>query len=162
MSLTQERLKEVFKYDPESGIFTRIKVTGKRTKVGQHPTSVSSSGYRVFMVDGRHLYCHRAAFLYMNGKIPKVVDHINGNPLDNRWGNLREATPSGNAQNSKTPKSNKSGVRCVYWNKFYKKWHVQVTVNSKSIHLGYWDDLEAAELLSILAREKYHKEFVKY
>lgn len=161
--ITQDRLKEILHYDPETGVFTWLVSPSRGTKKGMVAGhDHKSSGYRVIAIKRKLIPAHRLAFLYMTGSIPEFVDHINMIKLDNRWVNLRPATKSENNRNQKLRKDNKSGVKGVKWNKANKKWQVQITVNGHRMHLGLWDDLEAAELVSILAREKYHGEFANY
>ena len=67
-----------------------------------------------------------------------------------------------NGKNRKTPKNNTSGVKGVSWHKRSKKWVVSIGVNWKRKALGYFDDLDLAELVSIEARNKYHGEFANH
>ncbi|WP_252233758.1 HNH endonuclease [Clostridium sp. ZS1] len=74
----------------------------------------------------------------MNPPSNKLIDHINGNKLDNRKCNLRIVNKSQNAMNSKKPKNNTSGVKGVYWDKRSKKWEASIQVNMKKKSLGYF------------------------
>lgn len=113
--LTQNRLKELFSYDPVSGIFTRnIYVRGQGNKAG----TITAKGYLSIGIDGKHYLAHRLAFLYMTGKWPKEhVDHKNEIKLDNSWNNLRDCTRSENFKNTGPRKNNKLGVKGVSKNK---------------------------------------------
>lgn len=82
--------------------------------------------------------------LLMNPKERRVVDHINGDGLDNRRKNLRVCTYSENAMNSKVKSSNKSGFKGVYWSNQMGKWAAQITVMYKTKHLGYFSKIKEA------------------
>lgn len=72
------------------------------------------------------------------------VDHINGDPLDNRRANLRICSHKENSRNTKLSKNNSSGVNGVRWNSDKRKWVARIKHNYKTIFLGYFDDLESA------------------
>lgn len=80
-----------------------------------------------------------------------ITDHINGNGLDNRRGNLRSTTVSGNNLNSKIRSDNKSGHKGIAWHKQRKKWRVYISDNGKHRHIGLFDTLDDA----IEARKQY-------
>lgn len=85
-----------------------------------------------------------------------VVDHINGNTLDNRKENLRILSSGQNSQNRKgSRKGSYSGIRGVSYRSETNKWRVRLMVNNKSITIGNYETLEEAEQASIQAREKY-------
>jgi hypothetical protein len=85
-----------------------------------------------------------------------VVDHINGDSLDNRLCNLRIATVSQNSQNRNgLDSSNTSGFRGVSWDKRHKKWYAYLTVNKKRIFLGRYDSKIQAAKIAFEARRKY-------
>ena len=89
-------------------------------------------------------YLHRILFK----DLPKgmVVDHLNGNGLDNRRSNLRIVSHQQNTRNrSGSQKNSKSGVRGVYWHKQRGKWAACIRHNGKNISLGLYDDLEEAK-----------------
>lgn len=106
------------------------------------------NGYRAIMLAGKQTYEHRAAFLYMLGFVPKEVDHINGNPRDNRWVNLRPITSAQNKFNSKIFSTNTSGYRGVSYAKHARRYRAALNsrVNGKPMikHLGYFDTAEEA------------------
>ena len=94
--------------------------------------------------------------------MPSYVDHIDGDKTNNKIENLREATVSQNRFNSKLQSNNKSGVKGVHFNKNYKKWIAQITVNYKVLYLGSYDDIELAELVVQEARSTKHGVFARH
>lgn len=116
-ALTQDRVKELFHYNPRTGdLLWRVSVPSRLfgTAVGR----IEKSGYRVFMYDGVKYLAHRVAWLWMTGSWPAVyIDHVNGEKADNRWPNLREADAAQNIANSK--KWARKGLpKGVYLNKY--------------------------------------------
>jgi hypothetical protein len=84
------------------------------------------------------------------------VDHINGNPLDNRRSNLRIVTHSQNQKNMGIGTKNKSGFKGVSWHKKAKKWQVHLRIGSDRGYIGIFNDLlEAAEAYNKAARLHY-------
>lgn len=143
--LTQERLKELLSYDPETGIFINLLDRGKRAKKGLEAGSIQSYGYRRVKIDMVEYRTHRLAWLYMTGFFPKdQIDHINHVTSDNRWCNLREVTTTGNAKNRSLSTANKSGVIGISWEKGRSKWHASIRVAGKTIHIGRYKNKEEA------------------
>lgn len=87
------------------------------------------------------------------------VDHINGDRLDNRRANLREATHSENARNRGIGKNNKSGIKGVRWCPVLCKWMSWITVDGKRTYLGSFHDLEGAAKAYANASREMHGEF---
>ncbi len=84
------------------------------------------------------------------------VDHINGNGLDNRRANLRWATKSQNQANSGKRKGNfTSKYRGVYWTKQRSRWQVEIKIDYKRKHLGFFKD-------ELLAAHAYNQAATKY
>ena len=160
-----EYLKSRLNYNPETGIFT-WKFKNNNTKGnkifntkfgGKIAGGKVSDGYLAIGVNGKLIKTHRLAYLFMTGEWPNdEIDHINGNPSDNRWKNLRAVSRWENNRNSKIQKNNTSGLRGVSWYKNYKKWCVRIHDNNgKRINLGYFDNFNEAV--------KVRKEFeIKY
>lgn len=107
---------------------------------------IHSLGYAVskFWLNGKckSIYMHR---LIINPKKYEVVDHINGNKLDNRRINLRECSQVVNCHNrNKLNINNTSGYRGVHFDKSVKRWKSQITVNKKIIRIGSFNNIDDA------------------
>ena len=139
--LTQERLKELLNYNPETGIFTWIGKSGVRShiKLGDIAGSISN-GYLQISISNKIYKSHRLAWLYMTGKFPEnQIDHIDLVKSNNKFSNLRDVSNSENLQNIKTRKKhNKSGYLGVCKTKQTKKFKASITLRGKSIHIGYF------------------------
>lgn len=104
-------------------------------------------------------YMHREILCVKDSKI--VVDHINGNALDNRRENLRLCTQSQNSKNQKMPCNNTSGFKGVVWDKANKKFAAQIKVDRKCKKIGRFETaLEAAKAYDGAAK-KYFGDFAK-
>jgi hypothetical protein len=94
------------------------------------------------------------------GEFPEMsIDHINGIKTDNRLQNLRLATKSQNALNSKRHKDNTSGYKGVSWNKRLAKWGARITINGKYKHIGLFKNVEDAASAYAAAAYMHHGEF---
>jgi hypothetical protein len=158
--LTQERLKELLSYDPETGVFTRRVDHGKLFKAGDVAGGLRGGKYCTVGVDYHRYQMHHVVWLYVYGVWPtEEMDHINGDPFDNRLANLRPATRQENARNLRLPRHNTSGAKGVYWAKRAKKWVANIQTGGKCRYLGSFDLLESAKLAYEAAAEKYFGEF---
>jgi hypothetical protein len=103
-TLTAERLRELLHYDPDTGDFT-WRTARKRIPAGAIAGTVERGFRRITIGGGRHgprYSAHRLAWLYMTGAWPNgYLDHINRDPDDNRFANLRLATNSQNQANTR-------------------------------------------------------------
>jgi hypothetical protein len=99
--------------------------------------------------------------LIMNAQKGQIVDHINGNPLDNRKVNLRFATPAQNNANSIKSKLTKNKYKGAYFakGKNGKQWRSIITVGRKRIHLGYFCTPEEANAAYLEAAVQHYGEF---
>jgi len=148
--VTQQILKAMLEYSPATGKFIWISKhpAARRIALGDEAGRVIQKGYIQIGIGGKYYLAHRLAFLYVNGVFPTdLVDHINGNPRDNRWTNLRIVTAAQNSQNAARSRKNSSGVTGVSWNIGVNKWVATIYANGKHTHLGCFDDLaEAAQV----------------
>jgi len=152
LEITQDRVLELFYYQ-----------NGKLySKKNNKEMGCYASRYARIGIDNKNYKLHRIIFLYHNGYMPKMIDHINGNRFDNRIENLREVTNVQNRYNSRLYSTSKSGVKNVYWQKNVGKWNVTMTINGKRKNFGYYTDLEEANQVAINIRNKYLKEFANH
>lgn len=158
--MTQEELKKYLYYDMQSGNFYWKFYSGNRIKIGNVAGSKTNHGYISIRVNKHRQYAHRLAWLYVYGKIPKQLDHINRNGTDNRISNLRECTQAENMKNVPKLSTNKSGYKGVSWAKNNRKWVVYARHKGKKVNLGYYECIkEAANVYKNFALE-HHKQFI--
>ncbi|EGX0856897.1 hypothetical protein CIY45_003058 [Salmonella enterica subsp. enterica serovar Enteritidis] len=172
--ILQKRLKELLHYDPETGVFTWLRREGKSRAVSVFNSNYAgkvagniqtdSSGHKQVSIyfDKKAHKAHRLAWLYVYGKMPKgIIDHINGDSLDNRIVNLREADDFQSAWNKGKLVTNKSGYKGVSLKKKSGKWVAQINYKGKKMFLGYHDTPEEAHKDYCEAAVKLHGEFAK-
>ena len=158
--LTQDFLKEYFSYNPETGLFTRLKIKScfRGCKVGDIAGSKYSDGYIYLKINGGRYKAHRLVFLYLYGQMPlNEVDHINGVKDDNRLSNLRTVTKTENIQNQTKPqKHNKCGLLGVCYDKESKRFLAQISVYGKQKKLGRFNTKEEAHQAYLTAKREFH------
>jgi hypothetical protein len=99
--------------------------------------------YRRIKIKDRRYFEHVLVIFYMTGTWPLFqVDHIIGDPMDNRHENLREVSSSENAQNRIAKNGLDNGIRQTR-NKI-KRWEARITVNYIHHHIGTFDTKEEA------------------
>lgn len=161
--LTQAELQSILNYDPDTGIFTRKIKRNNNQKIGQKCGTLHPSGYIHIDLSNKKYKAHRLAWLYVYGYMPKnMIDHINGNPSDNRIANLRECSNSQNQYNAKLRTDNTSGIKGVSFHKLTKKWQAKFNLNGVQKHIGTFETKELAEMAIKEARDKHHNEFANH
>lgn len=158
--LTAARLRELFHYDDQTGVFVRLVDVGSRAsfnKAGTRAGCVNKRiGYILIGIDGRDYYAHRLAWLWVHGKWPlHQIDHINGNRADNRLENLRDVTKAQNMQNLKrSRKDSSTGLLGVVPSK--GRFTSVIFVNKVTHRLGTFDTPEQAHAAYIEAKRRLH------
>ena len=177
---TPEQLREILRYEPETGkLYWKARPVGMfsdgntsaeanckswNTKwSGKEAfTAINDSGYRCGRVFDRMYRAHRVIWAVHYGEWPEgQIDHIDNDRLNNRIGNLREATNSENTRNQGIRKANTSGFKGVSWNSMAKAFHARIGVDGRNTHLGYHATAEAAHAAYCEAAKKYHGEFAR-
>lgn len=155
--ITQDRLKELLHYCPETGVFT-WKIPGRGRQKNKYVGSINGAGYLDIRLDYDLYRSHRLAWLYVYGEFPlNGIDHINGVITDNRIVNLREATNSQNQQNlKKCRKHNASGFLGAHFDKQRGKYKAVIDINKKRYELGFFSTPEEAHEVYLKAKIELH------
>ena len=110
---------------------------------------------RGYVRNSKQQYLHRVIL-----NTSKHIDHIYGNPLDNRKKNLRPCTDSENSCNrTKLGTNNSSGILGVRFREDRNKWYTEIQINNNKIYLGSYNTKEEAIKVRINAEKKYFKDF---
>jgi len=169
----QTELRRRFDYDPETGILTHR----HREPMTRHDGTFNAqfAGKRAGSVQGNRLVVslssmncgpvleHRVIYMWMTGHQPPEIDHRDGNPLNNRWDNLRAATRAQNSFNMRgRSKTGFKGVTHDPKRRGTKQFAAQITVDGKTIHLGRYKTAEEAHSVYCEAALKHFGSFAKY
>jgi hypothetical protein len=156
--LTYDIVRQLLKYEPETGKFywlhrprefcarDRDYVRWNARYAGTEAfTFTNRDGYRVGKILHREYNAHRIAWLLTHKAWPiGQVDHIDGNPANNRADNLRDVSIVENQRNAKRRSDNSSGITGVAWDKRAMKWRVQISVNCRVKTIGRFPTIEEA------------------
>lgn len=131
---SQETLKKHFVYNPDTGEFFRLP-SMRRTG------SVCGAGYYMIGFDNYVYYAHHFAVVYMTGKMPsdgRVIDHADGNKLNNSWSNLRVCQHRLNIANSRKRANSTQQYKGV--GKTPKgRFQARIKCDGKRLYLGTFD-----------------------
>lgn len=164
-NITPELCRQLIDYDPETGSLTWLPrpleffphrgIGGQSANAarwnGQYAgkpalNAIDSTGRRAGTFFGRRLAAHRVCWAIAHGRWPEhSIDHINGDPADNRIVNLRDVTHQENMMNKRISSNNASGVNGVSWNKINEKWEAYVKISRNRFSLGHWRTLDEAK-----------------
>lgn len=156
--LTADRLRELLDYNPDTGVFTWRKTSG-RAGAGSVAGRSHHQGYCQIGVDGYRHSAHRLAWLHFYGEWPKAeIDHINGLRSDNRIANLRDVPLRVNQQNRRQAHATKRSCDLlgVTWNKRQKRWIARLIVDGDVRFVDRFTDPQEAHAAYIEAKRKFH------
>jgi len=153
-----ELLRQLLRYEPDTGkLFWRERTplsepNDKKRKifntqfVGKEAlTTKLQQGCLMGSVKKTKVYAHRVIWAIVYGEWPKeVIDHIDGDPSNNRLNNLRHVPQVINTMNSKKRSDNVSGHAGVNWHVEVSKWRAYITIDGRYKHLGLFDDISDA------------------
>jgi HNH endonuclease len=158
--LTRARLRELLHYDPESGEFRWRKRPRNSVHIGDVAGCITPAAYRRIRIRGRAYFAHQLAWFYMTGHWGQPsIDHRDGDPTNNRWGNLRRATPSQNCANRRRQQNNKSGFKGVF--PYRGRWRASISKNGRLTVLGTFAAPQAAHAAYEAAARELFGEFAR-
>jgi hypothetical protein len=170
---SRELLRQLLDYDVTTGNFTwkprpremfpsdNAFNTWNSRYAGRIAGGTKSSAYLYVAVHHTQYFAHRLVWLYVHGDpVPDCIDHIDGNPINNRFSNLRASTKAQNCANQRLRDENRSGVKGV--GRSHGRWRARIMVNFKDHHLGYFDTLEEAAKARFDAAVRLHGAFAKH
>ena len=166
-ALSHDLLTYLFIYDADTGQFIWRKPR-QGTSVGAIAGCVITNRttgrqYIHIGVNGDHHLAHRLAWFYVHGEWPaNDIDHIDGDGLNNRLENLRQATRSENCWNRGAQSTNTSGYKGVCWHKNRNKWVASITADGRQKHLGYFKTPELAYAAYCDAAVILHGDFANF
>lgn len=156
--LTQERLRFLLDYNPNTGVLTWRAKPSRGIKVGRQAGTPTSEGYLALQINKKKMFAHRAIWLYVHGVWPpEEIDHINRDRSDNRLVNLRLATRLANSHNTGKHATNTSGHKGVTLHHRTKQWQVQLRANNKTFYVGQFAQLADAVQARAIAEIFLHK-----
>lgn len=167
--LTAERLRELVNYNQYTGDFVwKSDARGGfhnsvvMHRIGDLAGTPRKDGRKVIRIDGKLYLGYRLAWLWMTGSWPvREIDHINGDPTDDAFSNLRDASRRANQENLRGPFKSKISSRFlgVYANKAGRKkpWRSAIRVNGRQKSLGAFYSEEEAYSAYVRAKRLMHE-----
>jgi hypothetical protein len=156
--ITREYLYSRLDYNPLTGVFIWKRRPGNERTINTWNTRYSGKVagtvrlsdksddlyYRFIHLDGKQRRSHRLAWLYVYGENVELVDHIDGDGLNNRISNLRPLSQSNNIRKGKLQVNNTSGMKGVSLRADTGKWTARCKVGKQYKSLGSFDTKEQA------------------
>lgn len=157
----QYELRDLFHHEQayHKGVFIQLIRTSQRVMVGDIAGSINSYGYTEVGIRGVRYKLHRLAWIWHGRELidGMVIDHIDGDPGNNRLDNLQQICQFKNLQKanySNRRKGSTSQFGGVCWSKRQAKWHAQINIRAKQTHLGFFkSEIDAAKAYDAKVKE---------
>lgn len=157
------QVRDLLTYDPLTGEFTWNKTRGGVARAGSKAGTIRANGYCRVNVNGAYHYAHRLAWLVTHDRFPEdQIDHIDGDPGNNRICNLREATGGENSRNQRVHSDSETGIKGVYFNKRRGKFASRIMRDGVVTWLGSYEKIDDAAAAYQRAAEQIHGAFAHH
>jgi hypothetical protein len=167
-NITQDYVKSRLDYDPKTGLFLWKYCAGlSKTFITRYIGGRAGyyrkiNSYLVIRLNKANFLGHRLAWLFVYGEFPESnIDHIDGDPTNNRIANLRLATQSQNLMNSNLRSDNTTGIKGTTKSKASGKFLVSIKVKNQTYRLGVFNNFVDAAEARRLGEIKYHGSFAR-
>lgn len=159
LQMDEGELMQVLHYDPETGVFTRLRASSHAKPGPITAKPHKHNGYIEFWILGRLVKAHRLAFIFMTGSPPVgSVDHVDGDRANNRWANLRDVTNQVNCENRRSANANnKTGLLGVKHHKRTGRFEARIRSDGELKYIGIYDTAEAAHAAYLSTKRTTHK-----
>ena len=155
-NLTQDRLRQLFLYDGQTGEFYWRNSRGTAKRGNRAGYLKQSDGYWRITINRVTYLAHRLAWVYVYGSWPvDQLDHMDGNKLNNRISNLRPSDHTLNQHNSHRRRDNKSGKSGVCWVRAQQKWRAYIRIQGQYRHLGLFVRIQDAVAARLRAEQEH-------
>jgi len=166
MAMDVADLQAAFSYEPRTGELRWKRAPHPRFKVGQLAGKLTHRHTRMVEFRGRSLLVHRVIWALMTGEWPPdglLIDHKNGDASDNRWENLRLATPTQNCANTRLRRGKvlPKGVTTHRKNGRIAGYRAHISANGVKSYLGIFPTAEAAHVEYCRAAKAAFGEFMR-
>jgi hypothetical protein len=156
--LTQEIVIDLLRYE-DGNLFWKKDVS-RNVKTGAKSGCFDKFGYVIVKINKKNYKAHHLIWMIHYGYKPKLIDHIDRNPSNNKIENLREATNAENQFNRTFNKNSLSLVKGVTWNKKSNKWKAECRFNGKSHYFGVFENiLDAKKVVQEFQRQNFGQFF---
>jgi len=157
---TKEQLALLLAYVPEEGAFYWL-VDNKhpRARKGMRAGRINSLGRAQIGIERKQVFVHKLVWLFETGVWPtEMIDHINGDPLDNRFKNLRLSNHklNGQNQNAYRPRNKHTQLLGTSWHKRHNRFVAAIKIDGVRKHLGYFATAQEAHAAYITAKRLLH------
>lgn len=160
MKPTANRIRQLLSYSKKSGELIWKGNRSRTAKRGQLSGTTDDRGRRRIGIDGKLYYSSNLIWLHVTGRWPKdQIDHVDGNPSNDAWHNLRSASKRQNCRNRKKHITNKIGIKGV--SRCGSKYRATICVNYKCLHLGLFETAANAKRAYRAAAKQHFGEFIR-
>lgn len=163
----QAFLQEVLDYDPSTGVLIwkyrpREHFSSDKSyklwntkRCGAKAFNIGCGRRLYGMVDGERWFAHRIIWKLVYGSDPELIDHVDGNPFNNRISNLRSVDIATSNRNMSVPRRNKSGFIGVRKSDKSDRWVAFITFEGRRLYLGTFDNKTDAVAARVEAEKKF-------